>query len=94
MTSVKRLHPLVTHLLYGDIEEMPLAVLDVECPDTEKYDLLDTEQKTRLAAAATVQAWLNGRLHVNGYLWNAAVHSPADRVPWWPDFDTQEEEMP
>jgi len=78
---VKPLHPLVTHLLYGDIEEMPLAVLDVECPDREKYESLDTEQQIRFAAAATVQAWLAGRLHINGYLWRADLDLPQDRVP-------------
>jgi hypothetical protein len=57
------LHPLVIHLIYGDIDEMPLDILGGECPTQDEYQRLDTEQATRLQAAATVQAWLNGRLH-------------------------------
>jgi hypothetical protein len=59
---------LVNHLIYGDIEEMPLSILGDNCPDPDYYNGLDREQQTRLAAAATVLAWSQGRLHPSGFL--------------------------
>jgi hypothetical protein len=59
---------LVSHLIYGDIEEMPLSILGDNCPSAEYYNTLDREQQTRLAAAATVLAWSQGRLHPSGFL--------------------------
>lgn len=75
------LHPLVRHLIYGDIGEMPLNVLCDECPTQDDYHRLDVEQDTRLQAAATVQAWFEGRLHKGGYLHDHEIHAEADRVP-------------
>lgn len=62
------INQLVSHLIYGDIEEMPLSVLGDDCPDGDYYNTLDREQQIRLAAAATVQACLDGRLHPSGFL--------------------------
>ncbi len=59
---------LIQHLLYGDIEEMPLSVLGDECPTSEEYNAMNAEQQTRLAAAATVAAAMEGRLHPSGFL--------------------------
>ena len=59
---------LVSHLIYGDIEEMPLSILGDDCPDTSYYNTLDRERQVRLAAAATVLAWSQGRLHPSGFL--------------------------
>jgi hypothetical protein len=68
---------LVSHLIYGDIEEMPLSVLGDECPDAEYYNALDREQQIRLAAAATVKACLDGMLHPSGFLLaNSPVQPP------------------
>ena len=59
---------LVSHLIYGDIEEMPLSILGDDYQDTNYYNTLDREQQVRLAAAATVLAWSQGRLHPSGFL--------------------------
>ena len=59
---------IVQHLIYGDIEEMPLSILGDDCPSAEQFAGLDQEQQTRLASAATVLACLQGRLHPSGYL--------------------------
>jgi hypothetical protein len=68
----KKLHPIVKHLLYGDIDEMSLSVLNEECPTQESYNMSDTEQCVRLAAAAaTIQAWLEGKLYKGGYLFDS-----------------------
>lgn len=75
------MHPLVRHLIYGDIGEMPLNVLGDECPTQEDYQRLETEQETRLQAAATVQAWLEGRLHHSGYIHDPQRHGEGDKVP-------------
>jgi hypothetical protein len=70
---------LVNHLIYGDIEEMPLSILGDDCPDVEYYNTLDREQQTRLAAAATVLAWSQGKLHPSGFLLtNTDVDASAD----------------
>lgn len=78
--AASSLEPIVAHLLYGDIDEMPLDVLGDECPTVEAYNKLDVEQSTRIAAAATVQAWIERRLHKGGYIWKDH-HSPGDLVP-------------
>ena len=73
-----KLPPIVNHILYGDIHEMPLNVLGKECPRTPLK--LTIEQEVRLAMAATIQAWLKGRLHRGGYLWDSKLHFPKDRI--------------
>ena len=75
-----RLDPLVMHLIYGDIEEMPLQILGDECPTNEAYNKMDAEQCIRVAAAATVQAWIERRLHKGGYIWDEGRHRPEDLV--------------
>lgn len=77
------LHPLVEHLIYGDIGEMPLNILGEECPSQEDYQRLGVEEDTRLQAAATVQAWLNDCLHKNGYIHDPERHEPSDLIPSW-----------
>jgi len=62
------LDQLARHLIYGDIEEMTLSILGDDCPSDEQFAGMDQEQRTRLAAAATVLACLQGRLHPKGYL--------------------------
>ena len=65
-------HPIVYHILYGDINEMPLDVLGddgVHCDDE------DIEQRVRCQAAASVAAWLQGRLHRSG------LHLADDLIP-------------
>ena len=59
---------LVRHLIYGDIEEASLAILGEDCPSSDEYNAMDTEQQTRLAAAATVAACLAGVLHPSGFI--------------------------
>ena len=60
----KQLHPIVVHILFGDIHEMPYSILgdaiNLQFP-------LDKEQRCRVAIAANVQAWIEGKLHKNGY---------------------------
>lgn len=73
----KELHPLTMHILYGDIHEMPLDVLHGE---VETEDGLDSEQACRVACAATVQAWIEGRLHRAGFKWDESAHRLEDRV--------------
>lgn len=74
----KKLFPIVTHLIYGDTEEIDLGVLgEIGAGDDE----LDIEQLIRLQAAASVQAWLEGRLHRHGYLHANEFHSPDDKIP-------------
>lgn len=53
------LHTLVYSIIYGDMHEVPLKILGNDCPDYATYKQLDTEQKTRLAIAATVQKWFD-----------------------------------
>lgn len=77
MPKSRKLHPLAEHMLYGDIEEMPLDVIGAE--DTD-MGTLDTEQCIRLAAAATVQAYFDGILHRGGYRWDANVHAKKERL--------------
>jgi len=67
---VKELHPLTEHILYGDIHEMPFDIFGEETatkllnnPDAE-----DLEAQTRIAVAANVQAWTEGRLAAGGQL--------------------------
>ena len=78
----KQIPQIVRHILYGDIYEMPLSILKSECPTDKQYDSRkgDLERETRLSAAATVQAWLKGNLHRNGYIWDPRLHSPRDRI--------------
>lgn len=56
---------IVQRLIYGDIEDVSLAVLGEDCPSPERLAEMDDEQRLRLAAAATVRVWLDdrGRLH-------------------------------
>jgi hypothetical protein len=49
---------LVKKLIYGDIETASLETLGNDCPTHEAFQNLDDEQKTRLAAAATVKDFL------------------------------------
>jgi len=49
---------LVKKLIYGDIETASLETLGSDCPAHEAFQTLDDEQKTRLAAAATVKDFL------------------------------------
>jgi hypothetical protein len=49
---------LVKKLIYGDIEAASLEILGGNCPAHEAFQKLDDEQKTRLAAAATVKDFL------------------------------------
>ncbi len=77
---MNELHPIVLHLIYGDIDEMPLVVLGNECPSPSIFAQLDTEQRTRLAAAATVQAWIEGRLHKGGFIYDPARDKESDRI--------------
>jgi hypothetical protein len=49
---------LVKKLIYGDIETASLEILGSDCPAHEAFQTLDDEQKTRLAAAATVKDFL------------------------------------
>ena len=72
---------LVSHLIYGDIEEMPLSILGDDCPDTNYYNTLDREQQVRLAAAATVLAWSQGRLHPSGFLLDNAESIHGGKEP-------------
>lgn len=71
-------HPIVDHILYGDIDEMPLDVLGddgVHCDDE------DVEQRVRGQAAASVAAWLQGRLHRSGFLHDPELHRADDLIP-------------
>ena len=52
-------HPLVCHIIYGDIGEVPLSVLGVNRPNAATLATMDDEQRIRLAAAATLQQWLD-----------------------------------
>ena len=77
-TSIQSASPvplarLVRHLIYGDIEEASLAILGEDCPSHEEYNALDVEQQTRLAAAATVAACLQGVLHPSGFILPNAI---------------------
>jgi len=81
-TSIQSASPvplarLVRHLIYGDIEEASLAILGEDCPSHEEYNALDVEQQTRLAAAATVAACLQGVLHPSGFILPNAKGHPA-----------------
>jgi hypothetical protein len=49
---------LVKKLIYGDIEAVSLEILGDDYPAYESFQKLDDEQKTRLAAAATVKDFL------------------------------------
>ena len=49
---------LVKKLIYGDIETASLEILGSDCPANKAFQKLDDEQKTRLAAAATVKYFL------------------------------------
>lgn len=51
------INDLIQHILYGDIDEVPLRILDDDCPDDITYHQFDTEQQTRLAVAATIKKW-------------------------------------
>ena len=81
---MSHLHPLVEHLLFGDIDEMPLGILKIKL--SEMGDCwtdpsgLNEEQQTRLATAATVQAWIEGRLHKGGFIYDPARDKESDRI--------------
>ncbi len=73
----KQLHPIVAHILFGDIHEMSYSILgDAINPQSA----LDEEQQFRVAVAANVQAWIEGKLHKNGYEWSMKQHTPQDRI--------------
>lgn len=61
---------LIDHIIYGDIDEMPLSILGDECPIEFYYNKMDSEQQTRLACAATIKAFFENKLHKSGYLFN------------------------
>jgi hypothetical protein len=59
-------HPLVTKILYGDVDEVPWDVIKDEClldengnVDVNWANELDEEQYLRVAIASTVQKWFN-----------------------------------
>jgi hypothetical protein len=56
---------LVEKLIYGDIETASLETLGNDCPAHEAFQNLDDEQKTRLAAAATVKDFLTNPTATN-----------------------------
>lgn len=74
----KQLADIVMHLIFGDIDEMTLAVLDQIAPTREELEGLDWEQHIRLRCAATVQAWIENRLHSNGRLFDPKKDNPMD----------------
>jgi len=54
---------IVEELVYGDIHEVPIRLLTrIGLPEYSNADIasMDEEQKTRLAAAATVLKWIYG----------------------------------
>lgn len=59
---------LISHLVYGDIDEVPLSILGDDSPGFEEYNKMDVEQRTRLAAASTVSAFFDDRLLQGGSL--------------------------
>lgn len=72
----QQLSNIVMHLLFGDIDEMTLAVLGQIAPTQKELDELDREQHIRLQCAATVQAWIENRLHFNGRLFDKDKDNP------------------
>lgn len=71
---------IINHLIYGDIDEMPLDVLGDECPNSVDFGKMDMEQIIRLQSAATVLSWLRGELHKCGYKFNKKQHKEKDRL--------------
>ncbi len=52
---------LVLKLIYGDIDEVPISVLGPASMSFDERQELDEEQRTRLAAAATVAEYFAGK---------------------------------
>ncbi len=52
---------LILKLIYGDIDEVPLSVLGPASMSFDEWHELDEEQRTRLAAAATVAEYFAGK---------------------------------
>ncbi len=52
---------LILKLIYGDIDEAPLSVLGPASMSFDEWQGLDDEQRTRLAAAATVAEYFEGK---------------------------------
>lgn len=76
----KTLHPIVLHLLYGDIDEMPLSFLGSECPTQDSFQKMDEEQRIRFQVAATIQAWMDGKLHKKGFIHDPSRHADEQLV--------------
>lgn len=51
----KDLCKLTSTIIYGDVHEVPLNILGDHCPSPKVLAVLDEEQLTRLAIAATVE---------------------------------------
>jgi hypothetical protein len=79
MTLDTETSELVEKLIYGDIEIASLETLGNDCPTHEEFQKLDDEQKTRLAAAATVKHFLTNQtattsqLGLDGWIENTGV---------------------
>lgn len=63
---ITRQDELIRHLLFGDIDEAPLSAVSEELAESAASRQWDEEQRTRIAAAATVRLFFEGRLHENG----------------------------
>lgn len=50
---------LIDHILNGDIEEIPLGILNEHCPTIQDFQHFDREQHVRYAAAAHVKQFFD-----------------------------------
>ena len=76
--KAKKVHPLVKFIIYGDVDEIPHDILGEElCSD---YINFDEEQMLRFSIACAVQAYFEGKLHKNGYLFDEKLHKPQDLI--------------
>lgn len=69
--TIRTPEQLIDYIIYGDIHEISLLILGDKCPSREELRFmatLDVEQLTRLHIAASLTAFFQNRLHVNGYL--------------------------
>lgn len=78
--KAKKIHPLVNFIIYGDINEMHHNILGEHYCSDNDGDGLDDEQMLRLNIASAVQAYFEGKLHKNGYLFNEKLHKPQDLI--------------
>lgn len=76
--KVKKIHPLADFIIYGDVDEMHHNILGEDY--RSDYNNLDEEQILRLNIASAVQAYFEGKLHKNGYLFNEKLHKKEDLI--------------